>query len=133
MKPAAFRLASFCAGALILSACGSPLAGGRVCTEDFRYGLNVTVVDSVTNAPPASAVLIARSGAFVDSVGPRAPMQFVQNGPLVLLLSSAGERAGTYELTVRSPGYRDWTRTGVEVTEDECHVRPITLTARLQK
>jgi hypothetical protein len=133
MKPAAFRLASFCAGALILSACGSSLSGGRVCTEDFRYGLNVTVVDSVTNAPPASAVLIARSGAFVDSVGPRTPMQFVQNGPPVLLLSSAGERAGTYDLTVRSPGYRDWTRTGVEVTEDECHVRPITLSARLQK
>jgi hypothetical protein len=60
-------------------------------------------------------------------------MQFVQNGPPVLLLSSAGERAGTYDLTIRSPGYRDWTRTGVEVTKDQCHVRPVTLTARLQK
>src|SRR5687767_10176086 len=49
MKPAAFRLASFCVGALIVSACSSPLSGGRVCTDDFRYGLNVTVVDSVTN------------------------------------------------------------------------------------
>ena len=134
MKPAVFRLAWPCAGALVLSACsGSAFTGPVGCTDDFRYGLNVTVVDSVTNAPPASAVLIARSGAFVDSVGPRAPMQFVQNGPPVLLLSSAGERAGTYDLTIRSPGYRDWTRTGVEVTEDECHVRPITLTARLQK
>jgi hypothetical protein len=133
MNPAAFRLASFCAGALILSACGSPLSGVRGCTDDFRFGLNVTVVDSVTNAPPASAVLIARSAAFVDSVGPQAPMQFVQNGPPVLLLSSAGEKPGTYDLTVRSPGYQDWIRTGVEVTADECHVVPVKLTARLQK
>ena len=127
-------IVSFCAGALVLSGCtGSPLAGIGACTDDFRYGLTVTVVDSATSDPPASALLIARSGAFVDSMGPVTPHPAVQNGPPVLLLVSAGERPGTYDLTVRSPGYRDWTRTGVEVTADECHVRRTEVTARLQR
>ena len=133
MTSIAFRLVSFCAGAVVLSACTSSLDGIPVCTDDFRHGLSVTVVDSVTSAPPASAVLIARSGAFVDSVGPATPHPVVQNGPPVLLLFSAGERAGTYDLTVRAPGYRDWTRNGVNVTEDECHVRLTEVTARLQQ
>jgi hypothetical protein len=126
------RFGWFCAGAAALAGC-SPLTGIGVCTDDFRFGLNVTVVDSGTNAPPASAVLIARSGAFVDSVGPQTPVPMVQNGPPVLLLSAAGEMPGTYDLTVRSPGYRDWTQAGIRVTANECHVDPKKVTARLQR
>jgi hypothetical protein len=121
-----------CAAAFALTACDR-LSLPHACTADFRYGLNVTVVDSLTNTPPASATLIARAGAYVDSVGPRAPLPNGPQGPAVLILSTAGERPGTYDLTVRAPGYRDWTRTGVQVTADECHVHPVALTARLQK
>jgi hypothetical protein len=131
MKTIAFRFLSFAAGALLLAGC-DPVTSDFNCTADFRFGLNVTVVDSVTNAPPASAVLIARTGAVVDSVGPATPQQLVLNGPPVLLLGAAGERPGTYDLTVRAPGYRDWTRNGVTVTADECHVRSVAVTARLQ-
>jgi len=42
------------------------------------------------------------------------------------------EREGTDTITVRRAGYATWTRTGVTVTRDECHVRPVTVTARLQ-
>jgi hypothetical protein len=132
MQTIAFRFLSFAASALLLAGCG-PVTGDFNCTADFRFGLNVTVVDSVTSAPPASAVLIARTGAVVDSVGPATPQQLVLNGPPVLLLGAAGERPGTYDLTVRAPGYRDWTRNGVRVTADECHVRGIAVTARLQR
>lgn len=103
-----------------------------VCTSDFRYGIRVTVVDSATGAPPPEATLLASSGAFRDSVGPREPLQLVRNGPPVLILSTAGERPGVYSVTVRSPGYREWTRSRITVTADECHVRPVGLTARLQ-
>lgn len=74
-----------------------------ICTTDFRFGLLVTVVDSVTGQPTASAVLIARTSGAVDSVGPRGPLPTTQNGPPALVLNAAGERAGTYDLTVRSP------------------------------
>jgi hypothetical protein len=132
MQTIAIRLVSFGIGALILSGC-TAAPTGFVCTDDFRFGLNVTVVDSVTGTPPASAVLIARDGAFVDSVGPATPHQLVLNGPPVLLLSTAGERPGTYDLTVRAAGYRDWARAGVAVTADECHVKQVAFTARLQR
>jgi hypothetical protein len=108
------------------------ITDGVVCTDEFVFGLNITVVDSATADPPSEATLLARSGTFTDSVGPRAPFQWVANGPLVLILSTAGERAGLYSITVRSPGYRDWTRTGIRVTANECHVNPVNLTARLQ-
>jgi hypothetical protein len=131
MKTIAFRLLPFGAGAL-LAGCGT-ITGDYACTAEYRYGLNVTVVDSITGAPPASAVLIAQSGAARDSVGPATPQPFGLNGAPVLVLNAAGERAGTYDLTVRAPGYGAWTRTSVRVTADRCHVRGVAVTARLQR
>jgi hypothetical protein len=131
MKTIAFRFLPFGAGAL-LAGCG-PITGNYACTADYRYGLNVTVVDSVTSEPPASALLIAQSWAGRDSVGPYTPQPLGLNGAPVLLLYAAGERPGTYDLAVRAPGYRAWTRSDVKVTADECHVRGIALTARLQR
>lgn len=48
------------------------------------------------------------------------------------MLMSAGERPGTYTVTVSKPGFRDWQRAGIVVTADECHVHPVELSARLQ-
>jgi hypothetical protein len=117
---------------LVVAAMRGCITDGVVCSTEFVFGINVMVVDSATADPPSEATLLATSGTFTDSVGPRAPVQTVANGPLVLVLSTAGERAGIYSVTVRSPGYRDWTRTGIRVTANECHVNPVNLTARLQ-
>jgi hypothetical protein len=46
-------------------------------------------------------------------------------------LLGAGEQAGKYAIVVSASGYKLWTRTDVEVTEDECHVKTVPLTARL--
>ena len=114
-------------GALALAGCDRESLP-VVCTPSIEQGLYITVVDSVTGAPPPSAALIARSGTYVDSVGPYA----VQPGSL-LILTAVPERVGTYDLTVRSPGYLTWTRTGVRITSRECHVRTVYVTARLRK
>lgn len=116
-----------CAGALALGACDSPPMP-EACTPNILFGLQVTVVDSLTNGPPPSATLIARTAAAIDSVGPVPPDPI--GGWLVL--NAAMEREGTYELTVRSPGYRTWTRTGVRVGKEGCHVRPVAVIARLR-
>jgi hypothetical protein len=47
-------------------------------------------------------------------------------------LPGAGEHPGVFQVTVRKSGYRDWVRSGVEVTADKCHVRRTDLTALLQ-
>lgn len=116
--------------AIAASSCGI-VDYGVECTANFVFGLRVTVVDSAAGAPPDSASMVARSGSFVDSVGPRRPVQLVANEPPVLVLPSAGERAGTYDVVVHSPGYQDWTRNNIRVTAGRCHVRPVDLLARL--
>ena len=115
----AFAALAGCERASLPSTCTLPVV---------LFGLHVTVVDSLTNTSPSSAILIARSGAYVDSVGPQARNELGWLG-----LSAAMERSGTYDLTVRAPGYREWTRAGVRVTDDGCHVDPVTVTARLRQ
>ena len=118
--------------ALVVQLRRSPIQLTPVCTTEARPGIVVTVVDSVTGDVPATATLIARSGTYVDSVM-RFRQPVVVNGPPVLLIGTAVERPGTYDVVVRSPGYRDWTRTGVRVTGNQCHVRLTELTARLRR
>lgn len=95
------------------------------CTFQALPAVSVDVRDSVTNAVAGrGASIIAHDGVFADTA------EFVSayDGPYGL----AHERVGTYTVTVEQQGYRPWSRTGVRVTRDECHVRTVSITARLQ-
>jgi len=108
---------------------GSPGSTSPVCTMEFRYGLSVYVKDSLTGAGIASgASLVARDGAFKDSVSHASDKPELNGFPLV----TAGERAGTYQISVSKPGYLPWSRSNVRVTANECHVNPASVTALLQ-
>lgn len=114
---------------LALSACDIVESGGPICTAQFVSGLHVSVQDSVTGAPAASgARLTAVDGSYRDTVS--APAQRPDLNGQVLL--AAGERPGSYDVTVSKTGYLDWQRSNVVVTADECHVIPVALTARLK-
>lgn len=98
------------------------------CTEEARPSFMVGLTDSLTGATSFTDVTIrAVSGAFEDSVVmpvyPAAPY----NGPVPLLY----ERRGTYTVSVSAAGYSTWTKSGVEVSGDQCHVSTVSLTARL--
>jgi hypothetical protein len=112
----------------ITAACSVPTpGGGTVCTALFAYGLSVTVVDSVTGTPAsAGATVIASEGTYADSVVVPAT---ASNSSSIGL---AGERAGTYLVTVRKTGYKTWTKSGIVVTKDECHVKGVAITAKVQ-
>jgi hypothetical protein len=101
---------------------------GQVCTADARPALSVSVVDSVTGAVDFTNVrAIARDGEFADTV-----FQATLPGPIfVNALPLAYERAGTYAVTVTADGYLPWTRSGIEVDSDPCHVLTVPVTARL--
>lgn len=116
------------AGGVLSIACSQPSqANGVVCTALFAYGLSVTVVDSASGSPAgAGATVVARDGAYADSAT-GAPGR-----PEFPSFSLAGERAGTYSISVTRPGYKPWSRSGVEVTKDVCHVRGVAITAKLQ-
>lgn len=103
-------------------ACGNIVNGGYACTTDFRYGINATALDATTNANITSgAFLIVREGSYRDSVSANPGGQ----------LAAAGERAGTYTVTIGHPGYASFTQTNVVVNPDECHVIPVKLEAKL--
>jgi hypothetical protein len=111
-----------CAGCSVISA--------PTCTDQYVYAVSVSVVDSATGAMAASgAQLVAREGVFADSMSLPANRADLD----AFSLHAAGERAGTYAVTIQKSGYRDWTRTNVQVAKDACHVTTVSLTALMQR
>ncbi len=104
---------------------------GTVCTLEARPGLQVSPADSL--APEARSFtnvsVVARDGAFVDSVFRATWPDGLFGGAVPL----AFERRGTYVVTVRAAGYAPWTRAGVVVAGDVCHVVTVNMTARLAR
>lgn len=118
-----FRNVLIVAGAALSLGCNS--LTGTVCTDEARAAISVEALDSITNAPvEAGARIIASNGAFADTVITVEDF----DGPYGL----AHERAGSYTVTVEQEGYAPWSRSDVQVTRDECHVRTVRLTALLR-
>ena len=92
------------------------------CTGEFVYGLHVTAVDSTTGAP----VLEGLAGVATREGVPEDMVIFENQ------LFGAGETPGVYQASVTADGYLPWSRSGVEVTEDECHVLTESFTALMQ-
>lgn len=102
--------------ALSLAACASPEpADDFTCTSNLLFALAVDVHDSATGASLHGARGAVHDGTYVDSLrGPAAPDDTT--------FEAAGERAGTYTVELVRPGYQPFSRAGVVVTRDECHV-----------
>lgn len=106
-----------------------------ICSNEGRYGISVTVRDSVAGTWAGSgALLIVRDErGLVDSTVaytlPSIPDPFdYARYPL----SGAFERAGRFQVTIRQRGYQDWVRNDVVVVAaNACHVATTALAARL--
>jgi hypothetical protein len=105
----------------VSSACEQPL---QACDLNLVYGLTIVVADSITGAPLGGleTIVEVREGAYVDTLPPFGTNEY----------SGAGERPGMYSVKVQRVGYRVWQRDGIRVREDECHVIPVRVSARLQ-
>ncbi len=94
------------------------------CAAAYSPAVVVTPLDSGTRANVAVGTGGAvSSGTYVD--------------PLRVILDSVlwgGARLGTYQVTVEHPGYRQWVRSGVRVTEHTDCGMPVSVhvTALLQ-
>ena len=109
------------------AACRNPHETNFACTDEARPAIVITVLDSASGmAAGKDARIVAKAGTFVDSV----PGMWTasSDGPFAL----AHEHAGTYTLTVSKTGFLDWTRSGIVVTADQCHVKTVQVTAKLQ-
>lgn len=98
-----------------------------VCLMYAAAGLNVTVRDSITGVAvsgPGAIRFHATNGVASDSL--RLPT-------LVGSWATAWETPGTWTVSIDAEGYRPWRQDGLVVTKGLCHVRPVAVTARLQR
>jgi hypothetical protein len=101
-----------------------------LCSPAQLFAIYVAPIDAVSRTPvPEGATLIIRDGTYVDSA------QFATGLADRPVLVAGFDRAGTYDVLVRRPGYRNWTREGVRVTRGgTCgDVRPVELIAELER
>ena len=98
-----------------------------MCTTEFVYGLSVEVRDAQSGAPAASgATITIRDGQYVED------LERVPGPQSALVAIGAGERPGTYNLTVEKPGYQTREQSGIVVTANECHVIPVSVKVELE-
>ena len=109
-----------------LSACQ---AFAPACTQDLRPGISLTLLASATagSIDTDSVLAIAVEGAYADTVGGNPPDDRIPK------LGLAYERAGTYRVEVKARGYEDWSRSGIRVLAEGCHVRTTEVIALLRR
>jgi hypothetical protein len=105
-----------------LSACGL-VDGGQACTLELRFGVNVTV-KAPDGTPICDAKVTLIDGEYMETVEVFAGQ---------CSYAGAGERAGTYKIEVERAGFQKAVLENVEVTEDECHVNPVSKEITLQE
>ena len=94
------------------------------CTEEFVYGLNVTVKDANTSLfITENITIIAREDEYDEQL-----MTFEGMDNFL----GAGERSGNYVLEITAEGYEDYSSEIIQVDSDECHVIPEVLEIILQ-
>ena len=116
---------SIALGALAMGSCSNPTA----CAGLGAYGLEITVVDSLTGAlAAADATLLTydllRGGVRVDSVAGQSDSD---------VLRGAYDRQGRYSVVVRKAGYRDWSKADVTVHDGCPAIETLRFTARLAR
>jgi hypothetical protein len=121
---------------LRLGACvlASPLAGAcsepPACTRSIIPALFVEVLDGDTEANVSGITRgVVRDGTYEDSLD--AGALSLDDPPVALNRLAADERAGNYSVHLEADGYQPWDTAGIRVTRDACHVRGVSLTARL--
>jgi hypothetical protein len=103
----------------------------QTCSTDPRAALEIAVQDSVTGStgPFANVAYAAHDGTFGDTAFFASVPANISGHPV--LVGLAFERAGSYTVTVKADGYAVWSKSGIIVTSDACHVIPVSVTALL--
>ena len=111
-----------------LAACGDTL-----CLTDGRYGILLSVQDSVTGGRVTSDRATAIATASKPDFFPRRPYaDTLVRSPAGIFRLALG-RAGRYDVAVEASGYLPWAQEDVRVTaEGECRVQTVELLALLQ-
>ena len=94
------------------------------CSEEFVYGLVITVNDAATGAGLNQVDITAREPSYTE---------VLVATPTAGVYQGAGERVGSYTLTVERDGYQTVVTDVITVEADECHVITQARTFSLQE
>jgi len=85
-----------------------------ICTEQFVFGINVTLIDGTTSNKIITGVTISiKDGDYEETL--------MTHGSIDSFWG-AGERPGNYIITVTSNNYQTYVSDLIQVLSDECHV-----------
>lgn len=118
MRRVLLSLVLLMAGTSALPACEI----GGSCTTQYVWGVALTLRDARTQQPITDATVTLVDGSYREEVTAQ---------PLANIYYGAGEREGTYTITVTAPGYQPIAPRTVTVTGDECHVQQVAITVDL--
>lgn len=115
--------------ALAFAGCSDPTEPDVIaCTGQFVSGIVVEIIDENNGLFIAEGARGAvRDGAYLDSL---TAFEFTSTG-VMRSRQAAGERTGTFQVSVSHGGYEDWILENVKVEEDGCHVIPRRLRAAM--
>ncbi len=105
----AFLSLPLLAGCVIIT-----LPPGGFCTAQFVYGLTVRVTDADTGESIIDATITLTNGGYTEIMESFGPGEYV----------GAGERAGTYSMTIEADGYGVLAVEDIVIESDVCHVIP---------
>jgi len=120
---------------LLVSACGGssdsepePVPEPAPCTPSFDPGILIRVTDSASGNPiSCGAHAVVTAGTYSEVVdNPPSPGCSDATG-----LTAAFERPDTYVVTISKAGYLDFVINDVVVAAGVCHVKTVTVEARL--
>ena len=95
-----------------------------ICTLEFVYGLNITLINANTSMPITDEVnVVIKDGNYEEVL-----TRLESDVPFL----GAGERAGTYFLTITSNAYKTFISEPIIVEANECHVIPVVKTIQLE-
>jgi hypothetical protein len=118
-----------CLALLAATACSNSGPTDIACSQVYVYGISLKVQNAVTGARITdSAAVQIKDGGYVEAYNYLGPADQPTSG----VLSAAGERAGTYSISIRKDGFAPYDTAGIKVTRDVCHVHGVQVTAKLQ-
>lgn len=123
------RSAAFLSAVAVAAVSGCGVFTEPLCTAELRPGIELVVLDIVTNASPVvPPTITVTDGAHVERYPAAGAAGVVQPQ-----YNFAHERPGSYSIVVEVPGFLTWTQSNFVVTGGECHVSTLRVTARLQR
>lgn len=101
-----------------------------ICTTEYVFGITVNLYDSVSGEPVSRCETSYQivDGQYLEDDNDNFSNDTCETSTSIY---AAGERAGTYDITITKTGYETWDTNDLIVNEDECHVNTVTVDAFL--